>query len=440
MPRESGQLRQTLKSLHLLRVLQLVHWSISRLLARAEDLLHKLTRVPRIGTILASLIIRFDRRPLLTFDVEEVMRVCSALDSEGISYWIAGGWGTDALVGSQTKRHADLDVVLGSFESKLELFDHCVARLGYGRRAPLGGTIWFPDDAVYEDARGHRIEVLCLEWRLLSKVQRSGLDSGASEDPSPANAEESTSAIVERCTTNGLLRGNTIPVLTVNAQRLLHTGYERRREDEHAETIFDLVDRHAPSNSSLTPHVDTNTDVASQTSLTLLFIPFFAWSPELWKLCKLLHNDLDAMPPHVTLAYPFLPLHDVNEDVIRQLTELFAAESAFDIRLESIRWFDEGVVYLEPSAAERLRTIIAALQELFPDFHPYGGAFDAVVPHVTLSQHGSIADRRLLARRAAGFLPLNVFASHVWMMTNAYHPNSWSIREIFPLGDSELSS
>ena len=41
---------------------------------------------------------------------EDVLAVLGALEAAGIPAWIGGGWGIDALVGEQTRRHDDLDL------------------------------------------------------------------------------------------------------------------------------------------------------------------------------------------------------------------------------------------------------------------------------------------------------------------------------------------
>jgi lincosamide nucleotidyltransferase A/C/D/E len=39
----------------------------------------------------------------------DVIEVVGALGPHGLNVWIDGGWGVDALVGEQTRDHADLD-------------------------------------------------------------------------------------------------------------------------------------------------------------------------------------------------------------------------------------------------------------------------------------------------------------------------------------------
>jgi lincosamide nucleotidyltransferase A/C/D/E len=45
-------------------------------------------------------------------DEDEVLRVIDRLTAAGIRVWVEGGWGVDALVGKQTRRHDDLDLAL----------------------------------------------------------------------------------------------------------------------------------------------------------------------------------------------------------------------------------------------------------------------------------------------------------------------------------------
>ena len=42
----------------------------------------------------------------------DVLEIVDALESAGVKMWVAGGWGVDALLGEQTRKHPDLDLVL----------------------------------------------------------------------------------------------------------------------------------------------------------------------------------------------------------------------------------------------------------------------------------------------------------------------------------------
>lgn len=59
----------------------------------------------------------------------------AALDAVGLRTWVAGGWGVDALVGRETRRHSDLDVTHAPLEQALTALE----RLDYGVE-----TDWLP--------------------------------------------------------------------------------------------------------------------------------------------------------------------------------------------------------------------------------------------------------------------------------------------------------
>ena len=47
-------------------------------------------------------------------------------------------------------------------------------------------------------------------------------------------------------------------------------------------------------------------------------------------------------------------------------------------------WSDGGTVYLAPSPAAPFRQLTHELFRRFPEHPPYGGAFDDVVPHLSV--------------------------------------------------------
>lgn len=45
-------------------------------------------------------------------NLTDVIDLYTELNNLGIEVWLDGGWGVDALLGEQTRRHADLDIVI----------------------------------------------------------------------------------------------------------------------------------------------------------------------------------------------------------------------------------------------------------------------------------------------------------------------------------------
>ena len=94
--------------------------------------------------------------------------------------------------------------------------------------------------------------------------------------------------------------------------------------------------------------------------------------------------DPDDTVAHITLLGPFAGLSDLTDGVLDELERFFADVTAFDFRLTGIHTFPGGTVYLSPSPAAPFRQLTHELSRLFPEHPPYGGAFDDVVPHLTV--------------------------------------------------------
>ena len=85
-----------------------------------------------------------------------------------------------------------------------------------------------------------------------------------------------------------------------------------------------------------------------------------------------------GMPPHVTLLVP------APRD-IEGIAEVLFAFAAFEVVFARLDRFP-GTLWLAPEPAQPFARMIDALAGRFPDYPPYGGAFRAVVPHLTVAQ------------------------------------------------------
>lgn len=98
---------------------------------------------------------------------------------------------------------------------------------------------------------------------------------------------------------------------------------------------------------------------------------------------ELLPRD-QSLSAHITLLAPFLPIAEIDDGVISELERCFADVLPFSFTLTEVCEFPGGVTYLAPDPASTFRRITQELHRAFPEFPPYGGAFDEVVPHLTV--------------------------------------------------------
>jgi 2'-5' RNA ligase len=85
----------------------------------------------------------------------------------------------------------------------------------------------------------------------------------------------------------------------------------------------------------------------------------------------------------VTLLYPFVPPNSLTAEIRDRVAAVLATEPSFSFTLARVmRW--PTVVWLAPEPDAPFRRLITALQAEFPDYPPYGGAHDEVIPHLTI--------------------------------------------------------
>ncbi|MDQ2982693.1 MAG: 2'-5' RNA ligase family protein [Actinomycetota bacterium] len=147
------------------------------------------------------------------------------------------------------------------------------------------------------------------------------------------------------------------------------------------------------------------------------------------------HDGADGMPAHVTLLHPFMDTSRLDAGVEDELERLFGGRPTVPLVLrEADRWTDgESLLYLRPEPAEPFTAMIEALAGAFPDYPPYGGIHDEIVPHLTVAQGASaLLDR--IERELTGALPIESPIETAWLCEHA--PEGWRRRRAFQLGSA----
>ena len=112
-----------------------------------------------------------------------------------------------------------------------------------------------------------------------------------------------------------------------------------------------------------------------------------------------------GVPAHITLLYPFMSPERITEAVIDQVRAVASTASPFAFRLTNVRRFP-GALYLAPDPAAPFIALTKGLVHQFPEFPPYSGQYDAIVPHLTVVKGGeseqSVAEAELLGAVSSG--------------------------------------
>ncbi|MEV6847594.1 2'-5' RNA ligase family protein [Actinoplanes sp. NPDC051411] len=140
-----------------------------------------------------------------------------------------------------------------------------------------------------------------------------------------------------------------------------------------------------------------------------------------------------GIPAHITVLYPFLPPGEVDGAVLDALRSLFAGLPSFATVLSRVAWFGSEVLWLAPEPGERFRRLTEAVWDRFPSAPPYGGAFDDVVPHLTVGDRAPRAALREAAADIAPQLPIRAAVRSVRLVAGTTGAVPWRTVAEFPL-------
>jgi 2'-5' RNA ligase len=141
-----------------------------------------------------------------------------------------------------------------------------------------------------------------------------------------------------------------------------------------------------------------------------------------------------GLPAHVTVLFPFRPAAGLGRATERALRELVAGVASFGVRYGQVERFP-GVAYLAPQPAEPFRALTDAIVARWPESPAYEGAYDEVIPHLTLVEGPEPAG---LVERVEQLLPVAAEAKEVWLVQPRFG-RRWAIRGRFALGEVPLS-
>ncbi|WP_319460873.1 2'-5' RNA ligase family protein [Micromonospora sp. RTP1Z1] len=157
------------------------------------------------------------------------------------------------------------------------------------------------------------------------------------------------------------------------------------------------------------------------------------------------HRDvLDAnarlgVPAHVTVLFPFVPPAQIDLVVVAELRRIFAGTAAFDFRLTRTAWFGDEVLWLAPEDPQPFRILTELVHTAFPDFPPFEGQFDDVVPHLTVAHGCDSADMQAAERALEQHLPILGRARKMTLIAQADDSGTWIRQTTFPLAEPDRS-
>jgi len=137
-----------------------------------------------------------------------------------------------------------------------------------------------------------------------------------------------------------------------------------------------------------------------------------------------------GVPAHITILYPFAPTERVDDELLGGLTRLFASQPAFSFRLPRVARFP-AVAWLSPEPAEPFKALIELVAATYPDYPPYEGIHDEVIPHLTVAE-GGVELQDEVEAALSPYLPIEAHAGSVSLLAEDAKER-WHRAERFPL-------
>jgi len=142
---------------------------------------------------------------------KDVINLIRLLEKNGISVWLDGGWGVDALLGKQTRKHEDVDIVLQ--EKDVPKLRNLLEEKGY-KDVPRDDTR--PSNFVLGDSNGNLVDVHAF------KFDKNG---------NGIYGEKGVTYFAESLQGKGKIEGQKVKCITAEYIVKFHTGYTPNEKD-----------------------------------------------------------------------------------------------------------------------------------------------------------------------------------------------------------------
>jgi len=139
-----------------------------------------------------------------------------------------------------------------------------------------------------------------------------------------------------------------------------------------------------------------------------------------------------GVPAHVTVLYPWLPTGALDDATLRDLADVLAAVSSFDVRFASLQRFPQ-TLWVAPEPPDPFITLTWAVCARWPECPPYGGEFDSVIPHLTVADDVDVDSLAHVVTEVAPVLPIATRVETVTLLA-LDGTGRWNRHSTYPLG------
>jgi hypothetical protein len=137
-----------------------------------------------------------------------------------------------------------------------------------------------------------------------------------------------------------------------------------------------------------------------------------------------------GVPAHVTVLFPWKPNRTIDDDDLDALRGVCQRFQPFDAEFVAIE--NRGdVVWMRSVPESPFRSLTAAIRDRWPEYPPYDGRFDDVIPHLTIADCDLEGVLELIEESVGPHLPIRTRVTEIELI--AFEDQRWGVRNTFPL-------
>jgi hypothetical protein len=138
-----------------------------------------------------------------------------------------------------------------------------------------------------------------------------------------------------------------------------------------------------------------------------------------WYDASFVSADPNFIHAHITLLAPWA--NQPTADELAHVERIAQAVGPFRTRLSQISEFPDGIIHLRPEPDRLLRDLASRLGTAFPQFPPYSGRYDDVIPHLTLDRRSASVTPATVRASIGHLLPLTITVDRIDLQWWANH-------------------
>jgi 2'-5' RNA ligase len=138
-----------------------------------------------------------------------------------------------------------------------------------------------------------------------------------------------------------------------------------------------------------------------------------------------------GIPAHITLLFPFFSSDRLDDGVKDELRGLFSAQPPISFSLTKVSVFPDETIWLAPEPSEPFRRLTESIVERYPEYPPYEGIHDEIIPHLTVTS-GDASLQHDVEADLAPHLPIRAETRHVTLLVED-EAGHWNADERIPL-------